>query len=52
MAGGGGIEHPGGGQLGGRLEQPGDDQRQRQVAAAPRCPARQQIVKADAPGGG
>ena len=41
MAGGGGIEHPRGRQLGRRLEQARDDQGQRQIAAALRRAARQ-----------
>ena len=36
MAGGGGIQHPRGRQLGRRLEQPRDDQGQRQITAARR----------------
>ena len=52
MAGGGGVEHPGGSQLGRRIEQPGNDQRQRQVAPALRGTAWQQIVQTDAPGDG
>ena len=52
MAGGGSVEHPGGGQLGGRIEQPGDDESQRQIAPALGSTAGQQIVEADAPGDG
>ena len=48
MAGGGGIQHPRGRQLGRRLEQAGDDQSQRQIAAALRRPARQHGVERDA----
>ena len=48
MAGGGGIQHPRGRQLGRRLEQAGDDQGQRQIAAALRRPARQHGVERDA----
>ena len=47
MAGGGGIQHPRRRQLGCRLEQPRDDQGQRQIAAALRPPARQQRVEGD-----
>jgi hypothetical protein len=46
MAGGGGIQHPRGCQLGRRIEQPGDDQGQRQIAAAlpaPDPPDRQEM---------
>jgi hypothetical protein len=52
VAGGGGVEHPGGGQFGGRIEQPGDDQSQRQVAPPLGGTAGQQIVETDAPGDG
>jgi hypothetical protein len=48
MAGGGGIQHPRGRQLGYRLEQAGDDQGQRKIAAALRRAARQQRVERDA----
>ena len=48
MAGGGGIQHPRGRQLGRRLEQAGDDQGQRQIAAALRRAARQHGVERDA----
>ena len=48
MAGGDGIQHPRGRQLGCRLEQAGDDQGQRQIAAALRRAARQQRVERDA----
>ena len=49
VAGGGGVEHARGGQFGRRIEQPGDDERQRQVAAALGRAAGQQLVEADAP---
>ena len=52
MAGGGGIEHPGGRQLGRRIEQPGDDQGIRQLAPAWRRTTWQQGVEVDPPGGG
>ena len=52
MTGGLCIQHARGCQFGRRIEQPGDDQRQCQVTAALRGSARQQIVEADAPGGG
>ena len=48
MAGGGGIQHPRGRQLGRRLEQARDDQGQRQIASALRHPAGQQRVERDA----
>ena len=48
MAGGGGIQHPRGRQLGRRLEQAGDDQGQRQIAPALRRPPRQHGVERDA----
>ena len=48
MAGGGGIQHSRGRQLGGRLQQAGDDQGQRKIAAALRRAARQQRVERDA----
>ncbi len=48
MAGGGGVQHPRGRQLGGRLDQAGDDQRQRQIAAALRRAPRQHRVERDA----
>jgi hypothetical protein len=48
MAGGGGVQHPCGRQLGRRLEQARDDQRQRQITSALRCPARQHGVERDA----
>ena len=48
MAGGGGIQHPRGRQLGRRLEQARDDQGQRQIAPALRRPARQHGVERDA----
>ena len=46
------VEHARGGQFGSRVEQPGDDEPQRQVAAALGRAAGQQVVEADAPGGG
>jgi hypothetical protein len=42
--------HPCGGQLGRRIEQPGDDQRQGQIASGLRGAARQQLIETDAPG--
>ena len=48
MGGGGGIQHPRGRQLGCRLEQTGDDQGQRKIAAALRRAARQQRVEREA----
>jgi hypothetical protein len=48
MAGGGGIEHPRGRQLGRRLEQARDDQGQRQIPSALRRPTGQQGVDRDA----
>src|SRR5438105_14800197 len=48
VAGGRGIQHPRGRQLGRRLEQAGDDQGQRQIATALRRPARQHGVERDA----
>jgi hypothetical protein len=48
MAGGGGIQHPRGRQLGRRLEQPRDDQGQHQIAPALRRAARQHGVECDA----
>jgi len=48
MAGGGGIQHPRGRQLGRRLDQAGDNQGQRQIATALRRPARQHRVERDA----
>ena len=48
MAGGYGVQHPRGRQLGRRLEQARNDQGQRQIAAALRRPARQQRVEPDA----
>ncbi len=48
MAGGGGVQHPRRRQLGRRLEQAGDDQGQRQIAAALRRPARQHGIERDA----
>ena len=44
---GGRIQHPRGCQLGFRIEQPGDDQGQRQIAAALRRAARQHSVERD-----
>jgi hypothetical protein len=52
MAGGGGIEHASGGEFGGRVEQPGDDQRENEIAATLRPAAWQQTIEADAAGGG
>ncbi len=52
VAGGGAVEHPGGGQLGRRIEQPSDDESQRQIAPALRGTAWQQVIEADAPGDG
>lgn len=52
MAGGVDVEHPRGCQLGRRVEQPGDDERQRQVTTALRGSAGQQVGEADASGGG
>ena len=48
MAGGGGIQHPRGRQLGRRIEQPCDDQGQRQIAAALRRAARQHGIERNA----
>ncbi len=48
MAGGGGVQHPRGRQLGCRLEQTRDNQGQRQIAAALRRAARQHGVERDA----
>jgi len=48
MAGGGGVQHPRGRQLGRRLEQTRDNQGQRQIAPALRRPARQHGVERDA----
>jgi hypothetical protein len=48
MAGGGGIQHPRGRQLGRWLEQAGNDQGQRQIAPALRRPARQHGIERDA----
>ena len=48
MAGGGGIQHPRGRQLGRRLEQARDNQGQRQIAPALRRAARQHRVERDA----
>ena len=48
MAGGGGIQHPRGRQLGRRLEQTPDDQSQRQIASALRRPPRQHGIERDA----
>ena len=47
MAGGGGVQHPRGRQLGRRLEQAGDDQGQCQIAPPLRRAARQQRVERD-----
>jgi hypothetical protein len=44
------VEHSRGGQLRRRVEQPGDDEPQRQVATALWRTAGQQVVEADAPG--
>ena len=52
VTGGFAVEHPRGGQFRCRVEQPSDDEPQRQVAAALGCAAGQQIVEVDAPGGG
>jgi hypothetical protein len=52
MAGGGGVEHARGRQLRRRIEQAGDDQAAGQGTMPSGAPARQQIVEADAPGGG
>ena len=52
MSGGGAVEHSRRRQFGRRIEHPGDDQCQRQVAATLWRSARQQIVEADAPGDG
>ena len=52
MAGGGGIEHPRGGQLRRRVEQTGDNQAECQSAVPPAAPARQEIIETDLPGGG
>jgi hypothetical protein len=51
MACGFAVEHPRRGQLRRRVEQPGDDERQRQVATALGRAARQQVFEADAAGG-
>ena len=47
MAGGGGIQHPRGGQLGRRVEQAGDDQGQCQITSALRRAAGQQGIELD-----
>src|ERR1700720_3589609 len=52
MAGGGGVQHSRGRQLGRRLEQACDDQGERQIAPALRRPTRQHGVERDAAGGG
>src|ERR1035441_6606928 len=52
MAGRGGMEHGGGGEFGGGVEQPGNDQRENEVAAALGPTAGEQVVEADAAGGG
>lgn len=52
MAGGGGVEHPGRCQFGGPIEELGDDEAKRPVTMALRCPARQQVLQAGAPGDG
>ena len=49
VAGGVGIEHPRGCEFRRRVKQPGDDERQCQVAATLRGSAGQQVVQADAP---
>ena len=51
MAGGGGIEHPRGGELGRRIEQAGDDQRQSEVTPPLWRTPRQQAVEVDPSGG-
>ena len=47
IAGGGGIQHPRGGQLRRRVEQAGDDQRKCQITSALRRAARQQGIEFD-----
>jgi hypothetical protein len=51
MAGGRGVQHSRGRQLGRRLEQARDDQGERQIAPALRRPTRQHGVERDAAGG-
>jgi hypothetical protein len=45
-----GIEHPRGGELGGRIEQPGDDQGERKIATTLRRAAGQEFIERDLPG--
>src|ERR1019366_5459753 len=52
MAGRGGIEHASGGEFGGGVEQPGDDQGEDEIAAALGRAAGEQAIEADTAGGG
>ncbi len=52
MAGGGRVEHTGGGEFGGQVEQSGDDQRENQVAATLERTAGQRAIETDAAGRG
>ena len=52
MAGRGGVEHARGGEFGGGVEQPGDDQCENEIALASRRAAREQVIKADPTRGG
>src|ERR1019366_4300546 len=52
MAGRGGVEHARGGEFGRRIEQPGDDQGENEIAPALRRAAGEQAIKADTAGGG
>jgi len=52
MTGGGGIQHPRGSQLGRRVEQAGDDQRECQITSALRRATGQQGIEFDAACGG
>ena len=52
MAGRGGIEHARGGEFGGGIEQPGDDQGENEIAPALRSATGEQDIEADAAGGG
>jgi hypothetical protein len=52
MAGGVGVEHARRCQFGGRVEQPGDDERQRHVTTALRSAAGKKFVETDALGDG
>lgn len=51
MNGGAAIQHPRGGELGRRFDQPGDDQRQREIAPPLWCAPRQQPIEVDPSGG-